>query len=346
MINLYDMIYAPADTCEAFQDRRIYQAWKSLKDRKITWDKVFGMSNVHLQWDKIGKDQIEEIDKEGIDDFIKRARRIKAGKPGERKVVVFGFSNEKLLYIFDPLYTEIYRQMYGISSWAWYSPTNSMHKLKVDEVYSEVKKADYLLVVYADVNTANQLRQDRVASQSGMIRDLTYDDHHSKHTLKGEVGKSTGGLDTHTLKYNSYYAQCLDIARAAEKQRKDIIAQNKFKRDSDTSEIDKIVEDATKLFTKFSMWATKHPNDITTYDFSRISQLVTDRAMWSPGNKDISTKDGILAVYTRYCINTINIQADKQYIQTYVAVREKDSAEIQNLYKELIESCSQYSVKL
>lgn len=68
--------------------------------------------------------------------------------------------------------------------------------------------------------------------------------------------------------------------------------------------------------------------------------------MWSPGNKDISTKDGILAVYTRYCINTINIQADKQYIQTYVAVREKDSAEIQNLYKELIESCSQYSVKL
>lgn len=176
--------------CEAFKDRRIYQAWKDINAAKNgTWDDVFyGVAS--LQWDKITSDQIEEIDHNQIYNFIERSRKIKKGK--DRQVIAFCFYDEELRYIFVPDMTMVYNVLTG----AWYSPGRSRpYKMNLSSVYDKVAQSDYLLVVYADTNTADQLRQDRSKSKEGMLPDLTTADHTSIHTSRGVVGQKAGGLN-------------------------------------------------------------------------------------------------------------------------------------------------------
>lgn len=346
MLNIYDIVYAEANTCESFQDRRLYQAWKSLKEAGIKWGDVFAHSSAQLQWDKISGDQVEEVEHTDIDKFIKRARKIKAGEIDERKVIAFGFKREKLIYIFDPVFTSLYKTSdFTKGHGVWYSPDNKHNKINVRDAYSTLDEAEYLIVVYADVNTASQMMQDRANSKRGMIHDLTADDRHSKHTIKGEVGINAGGIDQNTLSYNSYYRQCMEMAQEAERQRKNIVAKNKLAKNSGTAKIDKIVEDATKLFMKFSMWATKHPDDITTYEFTTISHLVTDRLAGKP--KNYSLNEGILTVYSNYCTIVMTLQdPNQQYVQEYSRRKEQCETTIQTLYASLVEKCSKYGVKL
>lgn len=342
MIDLYDIVYGIANTCESFKDPRVYQAWKSLQDAGVKWKDVFKgyyYGNIKVQWDKVGDDQIEEVDKNDIQDFIKRARRIKAGK-GDRPVVAFCFQREKLVYVFDPCDTELY----DVSK-------KRPSRDSITEIYSEVAQSDYLLVVYTDVKTAREVRVAREEARNGSWTDLTQDDHQSKHLEKGVLGVSAGGRNKYDVGNGSFYAQCKNMALDAVKRRKEIIANNKINKGLGTEEIDKLVEKSTNLFLKLSTWAIKNPDKINRYDLERISDRVTDKMRSSLGRKGWETRgeNGILFLYSEYCQTVLNIQSGETLGWTTKDELLKKKTEEEKVLKEKCETfiklCSDYGIK-
>lgn len=345
--NLFGQI---ANTCESFADKRLYQIQKDLQSVGLKWNNVFGSSFISLQWDKIGADQIEELDRQDIDDFLKRCRRIKAGKD-ERPVVAFCYINEKLSCIYDPIRSHIfltdvdsvkrYKQWRTVTT----STPRGLGEMKQTEMYDCVKDADYVIVVYADKNTADQMISDRRHSKQGMLPDLNKTDHQSRHTIQGVVGKVAGGLDLGSIDYRSFYRNCVEMARSAETERKNIIAKNKFVRDADTTKIDKIVENATRLLLKFSMWATKNNFAISTDDFVRISYIVTSNSFYNYNG--YQNQEGILKLYEQYCGTILNLR-NPNYKNKELAndTRERLAAKIEELYNNFVKKCADYNVKL
>ena len=101
MKDLFDIVNESRMLCEAFNDPRIYQAWKTLQRYKIKWDELFGSygNGNNIAWSNIPPEAIEEIEPSNIEKLFKSIRRDKRGHE-ERPFVLLGFKAERLQYIY------------------------------------------------------------------------------------------------------------------------------------------------------------------------------------------------------------------------------------------------------
>lgn len=312
MRDLFDIIQEAEMTCESFSDPHIYQAWKTLQKHGISWEKAMHWNRSYIQWDKLSEEDVIEVSKSDFKKEFTNMRRMHRGT-ADRPFLVFGFKAENLYCMFEPetgmlgmLTTATY-----VDSVIWYrqGTTGKDYHLKVSEMYDIMDSCDYLVKIYVDKASAKQIRDDRARSQADMFPDLDSNDRKSRHLTQGVLGYNTGGRSDY-VDHDSFYGYCETLARRARDAWKKIIAENKFKRSSDTSEIDNAVQEVVNLMMKLSMWATKNPDKISEFELEHIMKMVYDQySSYSNGRRTYKTADNeILVCYQRYCAACMRLQ--------------------------------------
>jgi hypothetical protein len=306
--------------CESFKDPRLYQVWKSLQKYKINFNDIFFVG-VRVAWDKIDNNDIEEIDNINTKDFdnmLKAARRVKAGKD-ERPFIIFAMKNEELKYIYNPCAGDIavvnyisYSKKYKFH---WYGSTGG-YKITQKEQFQYLQSCDYLIKVYLDTKDTHELLKSRRDAKSGMWNDLTDADRTSKHLEKGVLGKNAGGR-SNFFDPNTFYGQCDKMVQQAIEKWKEIIAENKFKRDQDTSEVDNAVQDIMTRLPKATANATKNPEkyDRVGIALEELMKAVYDKySSYQRGSHyTVTGSDEILVLYQRYCQTVISLKKGTSY---------------------------------
>ncbi len=328
MIDLIDVVEITGNPCngsllcESFRDPRLYQIHRSLQLYGLNFKDIFKYNLT--AWDKIDSSDIEEIDNINNTDFdtmLKAVRKVIAGKD-ERPFVIFAMKDEELKYVYNPVNSEI-----AVFSWdsyrrknycLWYHQGNGKqpYTMTQSEQFAHLRKCEYLLKVYIDAKNTRALKMSRVDAKANMLPDLTHDDHHSMHTTQGELGKNQGGLNPSTA--GAFYTYCMNTVNQARKKWKTILAENKFKRDQDTSEVDNAVQDIMNRLPKAMMNITKNPEkygDNVKYEVENLMKLVYDKysSHISRGNYIATGRDEILVQYQQYCQLIISLKLNNSY---------------------------------
>lgn len=323
LIDIVENLYRTEDLmCESFKDPRLYQIWKNLQKNNIDFNKIFRwrMTGIMVAWDKIDDDDIEEIDNINTKDFdnmLKAARRVKAGKD-ERPFIIFAMKNEELKYIYNPYAGEIaiINDRYSRSGFAWYRAGSGADKMTQQYMFSLLGSCDYLIKLYLDTKNTRELLKSRVDAKTGMWNDLTDADRTSKHLEKGVLGKNAGGRSNY-FDYNTFYGQCDQMVKQAIKKWKKIVAENKFKRDQDTSEVDNAVQDIITRLPKATANATKNPEkyDNVNSTLEKLMKAVYDKySSYQRGSHyTVTGSDEILVLYQKYCQVVISLKKGNSY---------------------------------
>lgn len=354
MINIHEYLYNNSSMlCESFKDPRIYQVWRSLTNTyHIRWNEIFSWK-VPVAWDKLSKEDIEEIDNINEKDFnnmLKAARKIKAGKD-ERPFIIIGMTRENVKCIYSPdngaIYTFTYNNYRNKWNGSWRYQGDGITQ---GEQFDMLKECDYLLKVYIDVNNISQLKLDRREAKRGSW-ELTALDHNSKHLQRGILGKKKGGFDEVTLNNlvhsDSFYGDCIRMAEAAVKKWKEIIADNKFVRDQDTSEVDNAVKDILTRLPQATSNIMKNPDKYNrifpTGDIQNLlkkvyNQISYDRHYTQKGYK------GLLITYQEYCECVLKLKDKNASYNKTNALRDRDRLKEDILYlcKELDSELKKY----
>lgn len=318
MIDLITIVNEGSMMCEAFADPRLYQAWKSLHDRyKINWKDIFTWG-AEIAWDKIDKDDIEEFDASNIDNLFKQARKVKAGKD-ERPFVVLGMKNEEFDCAFDAAQGSFkeFRKSYSGNGYVdSYTSDRGKERMAQSSMFQRLKECDYVYKIYLDEKSVGQIKRDRRDAKNGAFF-MSDADHHSMHTVQGELGKNAGGLDR--WRAGSFYRKCLDIADEARSRYKKILADRAFQRDQDTKEVDDAVNSILIRLTTATSNAMKDPKK---YDLSygvsgkleKLMKMVYDKySSYSGkgGRSYITGHDELLVLYQNYCDCVIKLKNNK-----------------------------------
>ncbi len=334
MRDLIEIINESEMVCEAFKEKHIYQAWKTLRDRGMKWSDIFADGNA-FRWSEIDKNDVEIVDVDDIEDEFVKIRRLKAGKD-TKQYVVFGFKNEELVCIFHPWDTSI-TIVY----------TNHTDKFRMDigggrdyksqkEQFDILASCDYLVKVYIDAHLVDKLRDERMRARSGAW-ELTDADHESQHLTKGVLGKDAGGRSD-WVRWDSYYGRCKALADAAVKKWKTIIADRRFAQSQDTKEVDDAVQNIMTRLTKVASNIMKDPQKYEisgSYSFKSIMEMIYDQRRHNGGRSyttsDYIGKDGLLIWYNRYCGAVIDLRdKDSHFKDSSRLLKNRDD------YKEII----------
>jgi len=329
MRDLFEIINESEMVCEAFKEKHIYQAWKTLRDRGIKWSDIFRDGN-DFRWSEIDKDDVEIVDVDDIEDEFAKIRRLKAGKD-TKKYVVFGFKNEELLCIFHPWDTTI-TIVYSTSTERYRMDSGGGRDYKSQkEQFAILAECDYLVKVYIDAHFIDDLRRARRDAKSGSW-ELTDTDRKSHHLTKGVLGKEAGGRSDY-VGWDTYYARCRSLAEEAVKRWKTIIAERRFAQSQDTKEVDDAVQNIMSRLTKVAANITKDPQKydvVSSYSFKRIMELIYDQRRYSGMGRSYRTtdyvgEDGLLLWYNRYCGTIIDLRdKDRHFKDSSSLLKERD----------------------
>ena len=333
MRDLFEIINESELVCEAFKEKHIYQAWKTLRDKGMKWSDIFSDGNA-FRWSEIDKNDVEIVDVDDIEDEFVKIRRLKSGKD-TKKYVVFGFKNEELICIFHPWDTSI-TIVYAKSTDRFMMDTNSDRDYKSQkEQFAILASCDYLVKVYIDAHFTNDMRNARREAKNG-VWELTDYDHKSHHLTKGVLGKDPGGRSDY-IGWDSYYGRCKALAEAAVKRWKTIVADRKFAQSQDTKEVDDAVQNIMSRLTKVASNITKDPQkyDVSSsYSFRSIMEMIYDQRRHNGGrsytSSDYIGKDGLLMWYNRYCGTIIDLKSKGGYRDSSSLLKDRDQ------YKEII----------
>lgn len=354
MINIQEYLYNNSSMlCESFKDPRIYQVWQSLTNTyHIRWNEIFSWK-VPIAWDKLDKKDIEEIDNINEKDFnnvLKAARKIKAGKD-ERPFIIIGITRENVKCIYSPDNGAIYIFIYSNYRNKWTGEWRYQGEgITQSEQFIMLKNCDYLLKIYIDVNNISQLKLDRREAKKGSW-ELTTLDHNSKHLQQGVLGKNKGGFDErtmHDLLYSdSFYGNCERMVNAAVKKWKEIIADNKFARNQDTTEVDDAVKDILTRLPQATSNIMKNPDKYNrVYPAGNIEDLLKKVYNQTSYNRQYSLKgyNGLLINYQEYCECVLKLKDKNTNFNKTNALKDHDRLKEDILYlcKELDAELKKY----
>ncbi len=335
MKDLFEIVNESEMVCEAFKEKHIYQAWKTLHDKGMKWPDIFADGNA-FRWSEIDKDDVEIVDVDDIENEFAKIRRLKAGKD-TKKYVVFGFKNEELKCIFHPWDTSITVVNFNSTRRFMMDATSERKYMTQKEQFAILAGCDYLVKVYIDAHLVDDLRNERRNARGGAW-ELTDTDRKSHHLAKGELGKTAGGRSD-WVGWNTYYGRCKALAEEAVKKWKAIVAERKFAQSQDTKEVDDAVQNIMSRLTKAASNVTKDPQKYeisSSYSFTRIMEMIYDRRRYSGNGRsytssDYTGKDGLLMWYNRYCGVIIDLRdEDSHYKDSSNLLKERDQ------YKEII----------
>lgn len=329
MRDLIEIINESELVCEAFKEKHIYQAWKTLRDKGMKWSDLFPGIVSSFRWDAIDKNDVETVDVDDIEDEFVKIRRLKSGKD-TKKYVVFGFKNEELTCVFHPWDTSIII-IYANHVDTFRMDTNSDRDYKSQkEQFAILAQCDYLVKVYVDAYSARDLRDTRRDNRNGAW-ELTDIDRKSHHLTKGALGKSAGGRSD-WVGWDTYYGRCKSLAENAVRKWKTIIADRKFAQSQDTKEVDDAVQDIMTRITKVASNVTKDPQKYGvsgSYSFKSIMEMIYDQRRHTGGrsytSSDYVGRDGLLLWYNRYCGVIVDLRANKSgYRNSSDLLKERD----------------------
>lgn len=345
MKDLFDIVNESRMLCEAFNDPRIYQAWKTLQRYKIKWDELFGSygSGNNIAWSNIPPEAIEEIEPSNIEKLFKSIRRDKRGYE-ERPFVLLGFKAERLQYVYDS-YLHRFGMLtsygpYNKGAVTWLEGNNKNHSynyMPERDQFNYLKSCDYILKVYSDITDTRQLKNDRRDAIAGSWQ-MSQKDHTSKHRTPGVLGKEAGGLDKYSG--GDFYQMCTSMAQQAIAKYKEIIAENKFARSQDTSEVDNAVDNIMRRITTATSNAMKDPDKYsptnTKVSLETLMKRIYDQERYVAGSGRTKTgyyagRDGLLIVYQRFCEACVNLKKKSNYYHDadhYLEVRDVCKAKI------------------
>ena len=330
MKDLFEIVNESELVCEAFKEKHIYQAWKTLRDKGLKWSDIIADGNA-FHWSEIDKDDVEIVDVDDIEAEFSKIRRLKAGKD-TKKYVVFGFKNEELICIFHPWDTTI-TIVYSNSTDRFRMDTGGGRDYKSQkEQFDILSSCDYLVKVYVDAHLIDKMIDDRRNAKNGSW-ELTDTDRKSHHLFKGVLGKEAGGRSD-WVGWDTYYGRCKALADEAVKKWKAIVADRKFARSQDTKEVDDAVQNIMSRLTKVSSNITKDPqkyNISGSYSFRSIMEMIYDQRHYSGNGRSFTSsdyvgKDGLLLWYTRYCSTIVDLRdsKDKYYRDPSRLLKERD----------------------
>ena len=327
---LYNLVCENCESlmiCEAFKDPRLYQAWKTLYRYKLSWNDVFNWRRSNVEWDKIDDSDITEYDKSNIDELFSIIRRAKRNHT-ETPFIVLGFYKEQLSLVYDANWGNIMATFDSYSNYwgslddrerwtvTWH-PTTGKGSITQTEQFQRMRNCDYVLKVDISEKNAAKIRVEREERKEGSW-ELTADDHKSIHKLKGKLGQSAGGIDTRRVDMSSFsksfYGKCKAMAAKAVARWKNIVAENKFKKDQDTTEIDNLVKD---IMTRFPQACNNAMNDPEKYSLKNVKISVKDLIMtisdggsfiYRNPSPDDFPKGAFLSLYQEYCEAVINLK--------------------------------------
>lgn len=312
MKNLFDIVVNESMMlCEAFNDPRIYQAWKSLQRYKIQWKDLFDWGGgKNIAWDKVPESDVEEIEPSDIQKLFKSIRRDKRGAADERPFVLLGFKRERLQYVYDTG-----TQRFGTLSYnggekkgqvLWHECHQGRMYMPEKTQFAYLEECDYILKVYSDNANVSGLRSDRSSARAGSW-ELDREDHRSVHTKQGVLGKEAGGLKDYSG--GKFFDMCKRLANDAVNKWKQILAENKFAKSQDTSEVDNAVQDIMNRITKACTNAMHHPDlynlQTTGISLENLMKKVYDQDRYVSGHGRSSGywagHAGLLVNYQKFC---------------------------------------------
>ena len=350
MRDLFEIVNESEMVCEAFKEKHIYQAWKTLRDRGLKWSDIIDNGN-GFRWSEIDKNDVEVVDVDDIENEFAKIRRLKAGKDTKR-YVVFGFKNEELICIFHPWDTTI-TIVYSHSVDNYRMDTGGGRDYKSQkEQFAILAECDYLVKVYIDAHLIDDLRHARRDSKDGSW-ELTDTDRKSHHLTKGVLGREAGGRSD-WIGWDTYYGHCKALAEEAVKKWKTIVAERKFTQSQDTKEVDDAVQNIMSRLTKVASNITKDPqkyNISGSYSFKSIMEMIYDQRHYSGNGRSFAStdyvgKDGLLLWYTRYCGTIVDLRdtKDRYYRDPSKWLKERDEYKtiVLNLCKKLDEIFKKY----
>lgn len=356
MKDIFDIVNESEMLCEAFNDPRIYQAWKTLQRYKIKWKELFDWGHGRdIAWDKIPPEAVEEIEPSNIEKLFKSIRRDKRGYE-ERPFVLLGFKKEKLQYVYDS-----YSHRFGALSYSnynggyvnWYEGSgNSRNYMAERDQFSYLKECEYILKIYSDVTNTRQLKNDRGAAIAGSWQ-MSKNDHTSKHRTPGILGKDAGGLEQYSG--GQFYQMCKSMAQQAIAKWKKIVAENKFARSQDTSEVDNAVDDIMRRITTATSNAMKDPEKYSSANTgATLEKLMKkiydqDRYVSSHGRSSggyYAGVDGLLVTYQKFCEACMSLKKNSggYYLGAdhYLEVRDRCKAKVLKIAAELDEMLKKF----
>ena len=347
MRDLIEIVNESEMVCEAFKEKHIYQAWKTLRDKGMKWSDIFSDGNAFC-WSEIDKNDVEIVDIDDIEDEFAKIRRLKAGKD-TKKYIVFGFKNEELVCIFHPWDTTI-TIIYDDSTERFVMDSTGRDYKSQKEQFSILAECDYLVKVYIDAHFINDLRDERRNAKNGMW-ELTDTDRKSHHLSKGVLGKDPGGRSDY-VGWDTYYGRCKALAEAAVNKWKSIVADRKFAQTQDTKEVDDAVQGIMSRLTKVTSNIMKDPakyNISGSYTFDSIMKMIYDQRRHNGGRSyttdDYIGKDGLLLLYSKYCGTVVDLRNTKSgYRNPSSLLKDRDKYKeiVLNLCKKLDEIFKKY----
>ena len=348
MKNLFDIVNEDSLICEAFKERHIYQAWKSLKDYGLEWSELFHYGN-RYKWSDITSDDVQIVDIDDLEAELSNIRRVRSGKADP--YIIFAFKDEVLQYVYNPASaTLISISKNSTKEWSVDSTRDSTY-MSQKGMFNNLADNDYLVKVFISKFGISELLNARSTAQNGRWV-LTNNDHNSKHLNQGELGKNAGGRSDY-VSWDSYYARCQRMASAAWNKWKEIVAKNKLARETDDNSVHDAVEDILKRLTKFTTTVSKDPNkyNMSPYEFTRIMEMVYDRERLSYGSSRQGNKYtghyAILYWYNRYCECVMRLSTNDPYYRNssdMMADRDKYKEIILKQCKEVDEIFKKYGV--
>lgn len=324
MIDLIDIVNSECMLCEAFADPRIYAIQQALKDK---WH--FIREHWNIQWDKIGPDQIEEVDHSQIEKMFKELRKVKAGKT-DKVYICFAMYNEYPKYVLDynmgngsnrgiPLEEELFADLSKTYP-AWAARKGTYNKINQSDMFNYFRGADYVIKIEFSGLDARKIQRQRLEDKKDMIPDRTKFDHQSKHLLKGELGKSVGGRSDIPSRYgsrseewgDSYYGYCQNLAIKVMQKYQNIAKSNRALKLIKVDDMDakvkeyvnkvidlqkqspKLIENALAKLEDQRPISIKYKREKYVEYFKKLVDILNGRS-W-----DVHARNGLLTAYAEF----------------------------------------------
>lgn len=294
----------------------------------------------YLAWDKIDNSDITKIEiSDDKTDILKMFRALKAGKENywstnlgtrvsfvSKRCVLFGYKDDKLHCTYDNWGGHFY-----------YVERDKLYKTDKTRVMEDcLAECDVVYLVLVDKHDTRKLIGDRGGARAGMVPNLDQKDREAqRHT--GILGQDAGGVNK--WEGGEFTRYCARLAEEAKDRWKKIIAENKFKRSSDTKEIDDLVEKTVNTYFSFMqevMKASVTNKKISKYRLSSVTDLVTGKAKSSKYNDYGWLEGGLLNVYRQYCEANVELAQGGSYVASALESRDRAATYLKRISADIL----------
>lgn len=294
----------------------------------------------YLAWDKIDDSDIQKIEvTDDKTDILKMFRALKANKENywstnlgarvsfaSKRCVLFGYKDDKLNCTYDNWGGHFYYVVRG-----------SLHRTdKTREMEESIAECDVVYLVLVDEHDTRKLIGERGGARAGMVPNLDQKDREAQRHA-GILGQDAGGVNK--WEGGEFTRYCKQEAERAIDRWKKILAENKFKRSSDTKEIDNLVEKTVNTYFSFMQEVMKSSatnKKISKYRLSSITDLVTGKAKSSKYNDYGWLEGGLLNVYRQYCEANVELAQGGSYVASALEGRDRAAAYLKKISADIL----------